>query len=194
VKNSEYERIVKEMEYNLSARHSFLTFAFTTTLAILGVAFTSDIKNEWLFLAPFFLIVPFTARIAYLRQTHAHYSSFLRVFYSEEMIWGQLTRTYCPIRRNRADIIIEVLVNFEMFFLSLCCTAVFFYKYPTPIADFLFIDWVKCSIPILLSGIVVALTMAGYNYGKMMKKYEEKWIKAKNCRQEEYGTEEKNGD
>jgi len=68
MENREYDKIVKEMEYSLSARHSFSTFSFTTVLAILGLAFTSNIDNEWLFLAPFFLIVPFTARSIYLRQ------------------------------------------------------------------------------------------------------------------------------
>jgi len=66
-----------------------------------------------------------------------------------------------------------------MIFLSLCCSAVFYYKYPTPLGEFLFADWLKCLIPITLSAFVAVLVVSTYNYGKMLRKYQEKWEKAK---------------
>ncbi len=66
-----------------SLRNNLLTFAFTTVLAVIGIAFANLDKDipPLLYLLPHFLIIPFAARITYYRMNHAHKNSFLEAFY-----------------------------------------------------------------------------------------------------------------
>ncbi len=62
--DKEYDKLYERLNYNVSTRTSLLTFSFTTVSAVLGLAFGLDNENinPYLFLAPFFFIIPFTAR------------------------------------------------------------------------------------------------------------------------------------
>ncbi len=76
----EFERISKRLDFNLATRTNLLTISFTTVLATLALAFTVDLDKIscFVFLTPFFLIVPFSARIAYYRIIYARMYSYLR--------------------------------------------------------------------------------------------------------------------
>ena len=82
ISDKEYEKLIKNLEFFDTMRNNLLTFAFTAALTTLGVALAIDTTkvNVWIFLVPFFLIIPFTARISYYRLASAHINSFLKKF------------------------------------------------------------------------------------------------------------------
>ena len=87
ISEKEYEKLVNRLEFFDTMGNSLLSFSFTSVLAVLGVALAMDMTaiNAWLCLIPFFLILPYTARISYNRLASAHITSFLKVFSADRM-------------------------------------------------------------------------------------------------------------
>ena len=77
ITEKEYDKLIKRLEFYDSMRNNLLTFSFTAVLTVLGVAMTMnmDSNSSWMCLIPFFLIIPFAARIAYYRLASAHFGS-----------------------------------------------------------------------------------------------------------------------
>ena len=117
IKEKEYEKLVKRIEFFDSMRNTLLTFSFTATLAVLGLAISEamDARGSWICLIPFFLIIPFSARISYYRLASAHINSFLRVYAPLSMKFEIGAET---VKEGKCKhyILIAWLVNHEMFF------------------------------------------------------------------------------
>lgn len=178
----EYDRLYNILEYNVSTRTSLLTFAFTTVLAVLGVALgteNSDI-SVYMYLIPYCLIIPFSARIVYYRLIHAHISAFLIVYAPEKMrfrLGGSTNPRINAVSEKQTPffIVIAFLNNFEMSILALTCAAIFYFKFFSEKGDFSIIEWLICLIPIILTIFVIVITIYGYNYSKHLCRYKKKW-------------------
>ena len=87
VSNEEYNKLVKKIEFFETTRNSLLTFSFTAVLTVIGVALAMDMNviSAWICLLPFFLIIPFAARISYYRLATAHIGAFLKCFAPQNM-------------------------------------------------------------------------------------------------------------
>ena len=111
-----------------SLRVNLLTFSFTTVLAVIGIAFANLDKDipSFLYLLPYFLIIPFTARITYYRINSAHRGSFLRVFYPDFTKFERGTM-FVREQQRKSFKLIAFLVNMEMLFLGIACSILFLY-------------------------------------------------------------------
>lgn len=174
--DKEINDLFRHLENNVSARNSYKTFAFTTVLATLGVAFVAEAYVEpWFFLVPYCLIVPIAARIVYYRITHARLSSFLMVYAPGDMLFA-IKGPNVPENDGRTSFsALEWLNNYELFLLSLVCLFAFYSKYPKGISNFTIIDYLICELPLALSGIVFLLTQYGIDYSQWRNKYKSKW-------------------
>lgn len=174
--NREYEYWVKNLEHNVSTRTNLLTFAFTTVLAVLGLALSvdNDTINVIAFLVPYFLIIPFEGRIAYYRIIHARISAYLEVVIPADRSLD-IIGVAVPEKQSNFFNIIVLLNNYEMFFLS-CATALVFYsKYPVSLQAFQMKDYFLCLIPLVLSAFVLLIVAYAFNYDRWKKKYKDKW-------------------
>lgn len=185
--DKEYERLHNTLEYNLNTRISLLTFAFTTVLAVLGVAIGTENKDisVYMYLIPYCLIIPFSARIVYYRLVHAHISAFLMVYSPEKMLFrlGSSTNSEKNIvseKQTKFFNVIAFLNNYEMSILSLTCAVIFYFKFfseKTEIEniELTTIEWIMCIVPIVLTILVIVITAYGYDYSKHLYRYKEKW-------------------
>lgn len=83
------------------------------------------------------------------------------------------------IKQSRGDRIRSFLMNFEMFFLALACTALFLFKYPYSVWEFISADRFICAIPFILSGIVLVLQTSVYKFDDLIKSYIREWEELK---------------
>lgn len=177
----EYERISKRLEANVAARTTLLTFSFTTVLAALGLAFTVDVDRIscLIFLIPYFLIVPFSARIAYLRIIYARMYSFLMVFAPDDMQFAirgkQVKENDVEKRKKPMFEILHKLNNYELFLLAIASCLTFWCKYPRIPYDFTTIDWLICLLPVILTGAVGKIIQYGYAYNTWEDYYKGRW-------------------
>lgn len=76
--DEEYSRLIKRLEFYDTTRNTLLAFSFTAVLTVLGVAIQVEMNTitALICLIPYFLIVPFAARISYYRISSAHISAF----------------------------------------------------------------------------------------------------------------------
>lgn len=174
--DKEYERLWNILEYNVSTRTSLLTFSFTTVLAVIGVAIGTESKDfsVYIYLMPYCLIIPFTARIVYYRITHAHISAFLIEYAPEKMKFHQKTK-FVAEKQNKLFSIIAILVNYEMFVLAITCAIIFEQKYFNTVNSFGKKEIFIIIVPILLSLVVFFIISYGYNYSKIKNNYLSKW-------------------
>lgn len=130
IDNIEYDKLIKRLEFFDTMRNNLLTFSFTAVLAVLGIALQMEMDSvcSWICLIPYFLIIPFSARISYYRVASAHINSFLRVFASDRMQFEIGTTTVKE--KNCAHFgVIAWLVNHEMVLLGVACSCLFYFKY-----------------------------------------------------------------
>ena len=165
IKEKEYEKLVKRIEFFDSMRNTLLTFSFTATLAVLGLAISEamDTRSSWICLIPFLLIIPFSARISYYRLASAHINSFLR--------------EYAPLSM-KFEIGAET-VNHERFFLVRASTCTFYVIYLLSIEKWELPSYLGIIIPIVLNFIVYVISDSAYNYNRLVKEFSEEWKKYK---------------
>ena len=163
IKEQEYEKLVKRIEFFDSMRNTLLTFSFTATLAVLGLAISEamDTRSSWICLIPFLLIIPFSARISYYRLASAHINSFLKE------------------GKCKHYNLIAWLVNHEMFFLGIATTCTFYVKYLLSIEKWELPYYLGIIIPIVLNFIVYVISDSAYNYNRLVKEFSEEWKKYK---------------
>ena len=175
----EYNSCQATLERNVSSRTSLLTFSFTTVLAILGIALSSDAKNvsPFAYLIPYLLIIPFEGRIAYYRLIHARISAYMELIIPQDRcldIWGKAV----PEKQTRFFNIIAFLNNYEMLFLSVATAIIFYTKYPFPtLKEFSLTDLFMLVIPIIASAFVGVIVAYTFNYNKWKKYYHCEWEK-----------------
>lgn len=175
VKDYELNYLSEYLHQTTSIHNSLLTFSFTAVLAVLGIAF-SDSENavpSFLYLLPFCLIVPFTARITYYRISDSRIEAFLDVFYAESRTFSRGC-TFVKERQHPKFQIISLLMNFEMFILSCVCTILLINSLlNNKVSGIKFFLQLCCSIICLILEIIIILQ--GYNYEKIYLHFRSKW-------------------
>lgn len=176
VSEKEYNKLIKRLEFFDTMRNNLLTFSFTAVLAVLGIAISkrmSDV-NAWLCLIPFFLIIPFAARIAYYRLASVHITSFLKIFAAVDMKFE--TGTICVSESNcKGYNLIAWLTNHEMVLLSLATSFTFYFKYLNGIKVWSIIKCVGLFVPVILTLVVYFTTECTYNYKKLLIQFSLDW-------------------
>lgn len=176
VNTKEYEKLIRRLEFFDTMRNNLLTFSFTSVLTVLGVALALDMTSvgACLCLIPFFLIIPFAARIAYYRLASAHINSFLRMFAKDSMQFeigtSTVTEDNCMFYKN-----IAWLINHEMFLLSIATSVTFYLKFAVSLDNWTHWYIIELIIPILSSAIVYLLSHSTYSYKKLMEGFEDRW-------------------
>lgn len=174
--NKEYDNLSGQLDYYYSIRNTLLTFSFTTVLAALGVALSSDSEelSVYIYLLPFCLLIPFTARIVYYRIVHARITSFLMVYAPEKMQFS-LRGKNVPENQTKYFNVIAVLVNFETTILSIACALIFVFKYLDTYTLNEISSYLIFAIPIVLVLIVFSISLYGFKYSKHQKRYFKLW-------------------
>lgn len=131
LKESEYVQLTKLIESYDRYRNNILTFSFATVLMTFCLSLASEIDySVWLYVVPYFVIIPFSGRYMYYRIASAHLISFLCVYDEKGTgFWGGLK--YVPEAQSQSFKVIAILVNFEMLFLSVAVALMASIKYMT---------------------------------------------------------------
>lgn len=170
-----FAKTSRHIAFLLDTKNKILMFAFATTLAMFGAALKIDACNQdiYLYTLPFFLLLPFSARITYYRIWGCHQQAFLKIFASDKFVF-KYNEEEVPIERNFLDKIMGFLVNFEMGFLSIGCLIIYFvrcWKY--------YVNSIECflifSIPIISTILICLFCISAYDYSKMSSAYLGKW-------------------
>ena len=176
VTDREYDKLIKRLEFFDATRNNLLTFSFTSVLAILGVALTLklDSISVWLCLAPFCLIIPFSARIAYYRLASAHISSFLRQFSKNDMQFEIGTKI---VTENCCKLYPQIswLVNHEMVLLGVATGFIFALKYIFITKTHSYYNYFWLIVPVILTAIVYFISNSTYRYEKLVDHFVREW-------------------
>lgn len=176
ISKSEFDKLTRRLEFFDTMRNNLLAFSFTAVLAIIGVALAEELDSttSYICLIPFFLIIPFSARISYYRLASAHINSFLKKFDETNMHFeigsSTVTESKCGCYR-----LIAWLINHEMFLLSCATSVVFYLKFLSSISAWSKYTWISLTLPIILSTIVFVISNSTYNYSKMMERFNKAW-------------------
>lgn len=176
ITEKEYDKLIKRLEFFDTMRNSLLTFSFTAVLTVLGVAMTMDMDfiSSWICLLPFFLIIPFAARISYYRLASAHINSFLKKFAQADMKFEIGTNVVSEKRCKRYNLI-AWLVNHEMVLLGLATSCTFYFKYVNSIDAWVPWNYIGLIVPMALIVVVYLVVNATYNYKKLMNDFSNDW-------------------
>lgn len=173
ISEREYMEISRRMDCIFNIRNNLLTFSFTAVLAILGVAYTGNTDNvPAVFLLPYFLIIPFTARIVYYRNEEARLSVLLEKYQGRKI----LTKYNAKVKEDIGKVypIIAVLVNYEMFALSLACLMLCICKYPKTIREFRLGDLLYFMAATICTGLVFIIITSSFRFGKIKEEFEDR--------------------
>lgn len=177
IDSTEYDKLIKRIEFFDVTRNNLLSFSFTAVLAALGA--TLIVENEFISslicLVPFFLIIPFAARISYYRLATAHISSFLRVFAKNKMKFEIATKEV-PEGKCKHYKLISWLVNHEMFLLGLACSCTFYIKFLNCIQTWNLWDCIIMIVPVLLNIMVFTLSNATSDFAMLITKFSDDWL------------------
>lgn len=168
----EFNILLRRMEKNLEMRHTYLMFAFTTTMAALAVLFVSGLSpniKPWICIIPFSVIIPFQARISYSRLTHAKIEAYIVLYYPEQFPF--LKREFNELTGIPGRII-AVIVNYELsllaFFIDILYVIIKIYIIRVPN----FVD-INSFAMLICTGVVWGLATYSFSYMKFMHKFVE---------------------
>lgn len=176
VDDLEYGKLIKRLEFFDSMRNTLLTFSFTAVLAVLGIAIKDEMNsvNPWMCLVPYFLIIPFAARISYYRLASAHINSFLKILAKEKMQFELGTNVVNEGNGKRYRLI-AWLINHEMVLLGAASSWTFYFKYVPGIE----VKTAGSYFALIFAGLLVIFTYIisdyTYDYKKMMESYSKEW-------------------
>lgn len=186
ISDEEYQRLIKELEFVDSTRNALLTFSFTAVLAVIGIviADSKQLINPWVCLLPFFLIIPFAARISYYRLVSIHINSFLKVYCKKYTIFSRNTKLvpegFTPKTLDKNPYPkIAWLINHEMFFLGLACSIAFFFKYEF-ISKFFtsitYMDFFSLLVLFAANAFTLYITNSYCDFGTWESHFIRKWM------------------
>ena len=177
ITNEEYYTLIGLLDFFDTTRNTLLTFSFTTVLALIGavIALNSPV-SPYLCLAPYFLIIPFTARITYYRLSSAHINSFLRTFAPDTAVFRRGS-TIVPEKHNWVYYPIAWLVNHEMFILSVAVGVVYVYQFCVTVQIETFWDIIKMTFPVPFICAVYMITHSTNSYPKRYGHFQPQWEK-----------------
>lgn len=171
----EYNMHVSRLNMFNTTKNNILTFSYTAVLALVGVIIASDTPvSPIICLIPYFLIIPFSARVSYYRLASAHINTFLKSFAPEKMVFANGTETV-PERNTKAYPIIAWLINHEMLVLAIAVGAVYWYQ----CCSCYRIDSLKEILLILVPApfivVVLFISNSTHSYKKLCEGYSVKW-------------------
>lgn len=177
ITDKEYTMLTQKLKFFDTTRNSLLTFSFTSVLAVLGIALNMEEVNTinvWICIVPFFLIIPFSARISYYRLATAHINSFLKKFANRDMIFTVGADT---VKEDKCKYYkwVAWLVNHEMAILGMATSFIFYMKYIPLIKNLTIKEFVFLCIPIILNIIVYVISDSAYDYSGIENKFSEEW-------------------
>lgn len=181
ITEKEYDILAQKLEFFDTMRNNLLTFSFTSVLTVLGVTLAIELDefSVWICLIPFFLIIPFSARISYYRLASAHINSFLKKFRKEDMQFSLgsqvVTEGIC-----KHYTIIAWLVNHEMVLLSMATTCIFYFRYILCVEIWTKWNCISLVVPIIFNIIVFVISDSTYSYKSMMNAFLLKWDEYEN--------------
>lgn len=167
---NEFDILNRRMEKNLEMRHTYLMFAFTTSIAAIAALFIANFANitSWICIVPFAVIIPFQARISYSRLSHAKMEAYIKSYYADKFRFLEN-----PINELSGIMgrVIAVISNYELTLLALIIDLLYLLnkKCILDSAGIISID----SIAIFIVTIIVfALATYTFPYAKFVEKYE----------------------
>lgn len=165
----EFDILNRRMEKEEAERHTYLMFAFTTTIAIVAALFLFDHSSivAWWCIVPFSVIIPFQARISYSRMRYAKMEAYICVFYPKKFKYlGKQVKDL----RGVMGKIISIIVNYELSLLSIALDISYLMLSKKEISLKLFLD-VNCIIIFVATFLVIILATYTYPYNYFLKKY-----------------------
>lgn len=176
VTDEEYNKLVNTLTNEITIKNSLLAFSFTAVLAALGVALGVDTSqmNPLLFLVPFFLIIPFTARISYYRLVSAYTNTFLKVFTPERMLYA-IGGERVLEKHGIAYRPIAWLINHEMLMLAGATTVTFWIVYYPRITRWGFFEILLWILPLIMDCFVYWISDSTYSYKKLSEWFKPQW-------------------
>ncbi len=171
----EYNKHISTLNFFDTTRNNLLTFAFTTVLALLGIIIASENPiNPLVCLVPYFLIIPFTARISYYRIASAHINTFLKSFVPEKTVFAN-GASIVPEKHGKVYPLIAWLINHEMVVLAIATGLIYCYEYYN--YDNFSTLWsiIKFLAPIPFIIVIFLISNSTYSYKKICDVYTPKW-------------------
>lgn len=178
IKDIEYEKLVRRLEFHDTMRNNLLTFSFTAVLAILGIALQMELDavSAWICLIPYLLIIPFAARISYYRLSSAHIGAFLRT-YAKDRVMYEIGAKNAGEEKGIGKIYKQIafLVNHEMVLLGAASSLVFYLKFIPQTNGRLWWNYVGYIAPVALIIWVFCISHSTNKYDRIVRRYEERW-------------------
>ena len=176
ITENEYSKLTQELEFFDTMRNNLLTFSFTAVLAVLGVALGVEMNpiSALICLIPFFLIIPFAARISYYRLASVHINSFLKVFDKKNM---QFAIGADHVKENKCKHfkLIAWLINHEMVMLGVATCCIFYLKYGEVVENWQVVNYIIIIVPIILVLAVYIISDSTYVYKNLMNDFTVEW-------------------
>ena len=166
---NEFDILNRRMEKNHEMRHTYLMFAFTTTIAAIAALLIVDYSDivSWGCVVPFAIIIPFQARISYARLTHAKMEAYICVYYPKEF---KFLKKQVKDLRGRIGKFISIIVNFELFLLSVVIDLLYLIVNKEKLGINLIFK-MESIIIVVATIIVFILAIYSFPYDRFWKKY-----------------------
>lgn len=187
---------IEQRKFLLETKNKLIMFAFVVVFSSLGVFISDKIptKNSVikciLYIIPFFVLVPISSRIVYYREWGAYLSAKIFVFSERDSSDGTEHIRYpyicfCKITyknkffqsvENFLQKIVDIMVNFEIFSLNLCCVIIFFVNLYDSYSSLGLLASLICSlIPIVSTVYIFLICKAVYKYDDIYNYHVKQW-------------------
>ena len=196
----EYQRNVKLVDFLLETKNKLITFCFLTVFSMLGVVLTEE-KNHskelsyyFIYIIPFFILIPISARIIYYRLWVAYINAEIHVktklYPNTSTIQTEQPTIDMPyicfyklnypfkIFYTLSKILqysIDFIVNFEVFILSLCCFLLFLIKTWNSFESSNMWWWILYLVPVTGTVYIFFMCKSILNYDKIYKYHIKQW-------------------
>ena len=175
ISTEEYNRHINTLSRFNTIKNSLLTFSFTAVLTLLGIVIASNGQiSPLVCLIPYFLIIPFSARIAYYRLASAHINTFLKVFEPKKMIFENGTPDV-PEKQGKIFPVIAWLINHEMVVLAIATGLIYCYQYYNYATLCTWVDILLFLPPLPFVIAVFVISNSTYSYKDLCEGYKPKW-------------------
>lgn len=181
----EYKTLREEILQKIEIHNTLVRFNITTTVAILAFAFSQD--NCYIFLLPFFIIIPVSIRDLYYRRAMYKLSAYIIVFIesnNEDLNWetrnSKLSILNNSSKKSSLKNFFDKILNYDNFILSIFCLILYYVYYLSDEA--LSINSLNFYLNILLPFVLIIIEFIISINGKLYKQqpyWINEWIKLK---------------
>lgn len=126
MKSIEYQGIKTELIFNHQKQDTYVSIAYTATIAVWTIALT--ISNAWVAIAPMLFLIPISMRISHCRYSISFLGAYLAVFFEgkDNLGWEyRREKYYFDNPRSKFDGIIELFSKWDLSFLSFISAILF---------------------------------------------------------------------